>query len=164
MTCTKNPLNINCPTPAQILNYVSQKQFTVTLIQGMHQEFASAGAVCFIKESSGQVQQVMSQRSAGSCTRRTRANAFPALTYNDFRSVRRKGEMASFLNRPFVAALESLKRSYQSHSTSTTHTCEELSHCTFRVWYTQLFLKLPFLELFFNWFINDIARLKSVDI
>jgi hypothetical protein len=49
--------------------------------QGMREKFGSAGAVCSIKESSGpqnqRVQKVMSQRSAGSCTLCTRANAFP---------------------------------------------------------------------------------------
>ena len=58
------------------------KLITSVLIQGMRQEFGSAGSVCSIEESSGpqnlRVQKVMSQRSTGLCTRCIRANAFPA--------------------------------------------------------------------------------------
>ena len=61
--------------------------------QGMRQVFGSAGAGASWRalglktagahstrslKISGGVQKVMSQRSAGSCTRYTRANAFPA--------------------------------------------------------------------------------------
>ena len=62
---------------------VSQQAFDIFLDITVNSHLCTtllspAGAVCFIKESSvpqnQRVQKVMSQRSAGSCTRCTRAN------------------------------------------------------------------------------------------
>ena len=84
-TYTYNPLI--SPTPPTSAGPIYR-------IQGMHQEFGYAGAGAswrylglktggahkqYQKPQNQQVQRVMSQRSVGSCTRCTRADAFPGI-------------------------------------------------------------------------------------
>ena len=117
----------------------------------------NSGCTQYILEASNQrVQMVMSQRSAGSCTCCTRANAFPALRFEQTNASK-----ADVLQAP---ACKSLKKYFSQLSPNWSDLCNIMKqfhqHYLFRV---QSFFNI-FSSFFFNFFdqiLNCAIQFKS---